>query len=376
VNPMPESSASIDAHLMELALQQAALSLTLSAPNPRVGCVLADAQGRVLGLGHTQRVGGPHAEVMALRDAQRQGHALQGATAYVTLEPCSHQGRTGPCCEALLAAGIRRVVAAVEDPNPQVRGQGFARLRAAGVDVQVGLGEHPARELNIGFFKRMTHGLPWVRMKLAASLDGKTALLNGNSQWITSPAARRDGHAWRARACALLTGVGTVREDDPQLDVREVHTLRQPLLVVVDSRLETPPQARLFQPTRPVLICAAQPHADRAAALQARGAEVLVQSLKQPKVDLQVLLQELARREINEVHIEAGHLLNGSFIRAGLVDEWLVYLAPRLIGQGRDMAALGPIEQLGQALPLRFEAVDRIGADLRILARPDHGPFA
>src|SRR5450830_1052805 len=243
---------------IEQALLLAKQSLYITSPNPRVGCVITAADGSILGLGHTQQAGGPHAEVMALRDAQAKGHSVQGGTAYVTLEPCSHFGRTGPCCDALIAAGIKKVIATNTDPNPQVAGQGFARLRGAGVDVEVLPADHPlaiqARELNIGFFSRMVRKKPWVRMKIAASLDGQTALNNGVSQWITSSAARSDGHAWRARACALLTGIGTVLADNPSLNVREVETPRQPQMVIIDSRLETPLNAALFATQRRCLI--------------------------------------------------------------------------------------------------------------------------
>ncbi len=236
---------------MQQALALARGAIGLSDPNPRVGCVIVAADGRqVLGSGHTQAAGDAHAEIMALRDAAARGHSVAGATAYVTLEPCSHQGRTAPCCDALAAAGIGRVVAALPDPNPLVAGRGFERLRAAGVEVAVGPGAAASRELNIGFFGRMLRGTPWVRMKIAASLDGKTALDNGASQWITSEAARNDGHVWRARAGAVLTGIGTLRDDNPRLDVRAVPTSRQPDAVVVDSRLETPPDARIFIPGR------------------------------------------------------------------------------------------------------------------------------
>jgi diaminohydroxyphosphoribosylaminopyrimidine deaminase/5-amino-6-(5-phosphoribosylamino)uracil reductase len=260
----------LDHTLMNQALALARQALFLTSPNPRVGCVLASPSGEVLGQGHTQRAGEAHAEVMALRDATQRGVSVQGATAYVTLEPCAHQGRTGPCCDALVTAGVGRVVASLEDPNPLVAGQGLARLRAAGLQVEVGLGAEEARDLNIGFFKRMTTGLPWVRLKVAASLDGQTALLNGISQWITSPAARDDGHAWRARACAVLTGIGTVLEDDPRMDVRAVPTPRQPTLVVVDSRLETPLDANLFQAERPVWIYGAYDSGGRQQALEAQ----------------------------------------------------------------------------------------------------------
>lgn len=354
---------------MKNALALAREALFLTSPNPRVGCVIVSANGVVLGSGHTQRAGEAHAEVMALRDAQAKHHDVKGATAYVTLEPCSHQGRTGPCCDALIHAGLARVVVAESDPNPEVAGQGIARLRAAGLQVDVGLLGAKAHELNIGFFKRMTQGTPWVRMKIAASLDGQTALDNGVSQWITSPPARDDGHAWRARACAVLTGIGTVLEDDPQLDVRAVPTPRQPTLVVMDSRLETPPSAKLFTPQRPVWIYCAVDNTQRRQALEAKGAQVVCLPNASGKVDLAAMLQDLAHKQINEVHVEAGHKLNGSLLREGLVDELLTYLAPKLMGQGRGMTNLGPFTTLNDAKALSFHEVTQIGPDLRILAR-------
>ncbi|MBS0451671.1 MAG: bifunctional diaminohydroxyphosphoribosylaminopyrimidine deaminase/5-amino-6-(5-phosphoribosylamino)uracil reductase RibD [Proteobacteria bacterium] len=360
--------------MMQLALQAAREAQRVAPPNPAVGCVIVAPGGDVIGVGHTQRTGGPHAEIMALRDAQARGRSVEGATVYVTLEPCAHHGRTGPCCDALATARVGKVVASLADPNPLVAGQGFERLRAAGIAVEVGPGEEEARELNIGFFSRMLRKTPWVRMKLAASLDGKTALENGVSQWITSHAARTDGHAWRARAGAVLTGVGTVLEDDPRLDVREVETPRQPPLVIVDSHLQTPPDARLFDtPERPVWIYAAKPNADKAAPLQARGVDVRYLPNAQGKVDLPALLQDLAAREVNELHVEAGHKLNGSFLREGQVDELLLYLAPKLIGAGMDMAsqihAQGPLQTLAQAVELEFRSVESIGSDLRLIAR-------
>ena len=362
-----------DAQHMATALRLASSALLLTDPNPRVGCVLCDAEGRVLGQGHTQQAGGPHAEVMALRDATAKGHAVEGATAYVTLEPCSHHGRTGPCCDALIAAGIGRVVASLADPNPLVAGQGFERLRAAGVQVETGPGASESRELNIGFFSRMVRKLPWVRLKGAASLDGKTGLANGVSQWITAEAARADGHAWRARASAVLTGVGTVLEDNPRLDVRLVDTPRQPHLVVVDSHLQTPPDAHVFIAGRPVWIYAAARDEVRAKALEARGATVTCVPNASGKVDLAAMLQDLAQRGVNELHVEAGHKLNGSLLREGCVDELLVYLAPKLIGSGLDMAshlhAEGPLISLAGALPLEFKSVEMLGPDLRIVSR-------
>lgn len=351
------------------ALGLAAQALFLSNPNPRVGCVIASPQGPVLGQGFTQQAGGPHAEVMALRDAAALGHDVHGATAYVTLEPCSHQGRTAPCCDALIAAGIRKVVASIADPNPLVSGQGFERLSAAGIEVEVGPGAEASRELNIGFFSRMVRKTPWVRLKVAASLDGYTALPNGVSQWITSPQARADGHGWRARACAVLTGIGTVLEDNPHLDVREVETPRQPHLVVVDSRLQTPLDARLFIPGRQLFIYAAEENPSKHKALEDRGATVIHMPGPHGKVDLAAMLRDLAARGVNELHVEAGHKLNGSLAREGLVDEWLTYLAPKLLGHGRGLAALAPFDSLEQALALQFHSVERIGPDLRILAR-------
>lgn len=359
--------------MMQQALALAASCMTLTSPNPRVGCVITSPDGQLLGQGNTQHTGGPHAEIMALRDATGRGRSVVGATAYVTLEPCSHHGRTGPCCDTLIAAGIKKVVASIADPNPLVSGQGFERLRAAGLEVIVGPGEAQSRELNIGFFSRMIRKTPWVRLKMAASLDGKTALENGVSQWITSEAARMDGHAWRARACAVLTGIGTVLSDNPRLDVRLVDTPRQPHLVIVDSRLETPVDAALFAIDRALFIYAAVRNDARQAALEARGATVIYlpgrTSGTENKVDLAAMLLDLATREVNELHVEAGHKLNGSLIRAGLVDEFLVYLAPKLIGLGSGMAHFGPITQLSDAVNLRFHSMDPVGPDLRILAR-------
>lgn len=372
--PLPDH----DLTWMARALDLASGAVGLSDPNPRVGCVIVAEDGTVLGQGHTQQAGGPHAEVMALRDAQARGHAVKGATAYVTLEPCSHHGRTPPCCDALVAAGVGRVVAALQDPNPQVAGRGMARLRAAGIDARLlDAASEPAqgaRALNIGFFSRMVRAKPWVRLKTAASLDGKTALPDGTSQWITGEAARADGHRWRARAAALLTGAGTVLDDDPRLDVRGVPIARQPTLVVVDSRLQTPPDARLFAAERAVWFYAASPEASRAEALQARGAHLTRMADPQGKVDLAAMLADLARREINELHVEAGHKLAGSLLRAGLVDELLVYLAPKLIGEGLGMfhrpTRTSPLAALADAPALVFHDVQRIGDDLRILARP------
>ena len=358
------------AHWMREALWLAADAVALSEPNPRVGCLIVSADGTVIGRGHTQQAGGPHAEVMALRDAAAHGHSVRGATVIVTLEPCAHHGRTPPCCDALVQAGVGRVVMAIEDPNPRVAGQGAARLRAAGIEVISGVEADAAYEMNIGFFSRMRRGRPWVRLKVAASLDGRTALGDGRSQWITSEAARADGHAFRRRAGAVLTGSGTLIHDDPQLDVRLVPTPRQPLRVVLDSHLSSPLTARIFQQPDSVLVYSARPPADRLQAFTAHGIEVVDMANAQGRVDLTAMLADLARRGINELHVEAGGQLNGSLVREGLVDEYLIYLAPKLLGSGLDMAAFGPLASLAQAPQLRFHDVERVGCDLRILARP------
>lgn len=366
---------------LKQALRQAEQALQRANPNPRVGCVLTTADGRVIGEGHTQQAGGAHAEVMALRDAQARGESTRGATAWVTLEPCSHHGRTPPCCDALVAAQVNRVMVATLDPNPLVAGRGVERLRAAGIAVEVLPVAHDlalaTRELNIGFFSRMIRQTPWVRMKMAASVDGTSALSNGVSQWITGPEARADGHAWRARACAVLTGIGTVLEDDPMLDVRQVATPRQPHLVVVDSRLQTPTHARLFAApahglSRQIWIYHALDAATAAvqgAALASQGARLISLPGAGGKVDLAAMLNDLARREVNELHLEAGHKLNGSFLREGLVDECLLYLAPKWLGTGQGLSSFGPLTRLEDGLSLDFQRVDRVGADLRLLAR-------
>jgi diaminohydroxyphosphoribosylaminopyrimidine deaminase/5-amino-6-(5-phosphoribosylamino)uracil reductase len=354
-----------DRRHMARALELAERGLYTTTPNPRVGCVIVNG-GQVVGEGWHEKAGLPHAEINALAAA---GSRARGATVYVSLEPCVHQGRTGPCTEALLKAGVARVVAALQDPNPQVAGGGFAILRDKGVTVACGLLENEARELNIGFVSRMTRGRPWVRMKVAASLDGKTALNNGRSQWITGEAARRDGHHWRARACAILTGAGTVRDDDPRLTVRDVGTTRQPLRVVVDSKLETPPAAKILDGGG-VLVAAAQEDKPKIAALRARGAEVIVMPNSAGKVELGGLFRELARREVNEVHVEAGSRLNGSLLQEGQVDELLVYLAPSIIGEtARGMFHLPELTELAGQRPLSILDTRMIGPDIRVVAR-------
>ncbi|HET9042055.1 MAG TPA: bifunctional diaminohydroxyphosphoribosylaminopyrimidine deaminase/5-amino-6-(5-phosphoribosylamino)uracil reductase RibD [Burkholderiales bacterium] len=354
-----------DEHFMARALELAARGLFTTTPNPRVGSVIV-RDGAIVGEGFHARAGEPHAETNALRAA---GERAAGATVYLTLEPCSHHGRTPPCVAALIAAKVRRVVAAMQDPNPKVAGDGFARLRAAGVEVHAGLLADEARELNIGFVARMSRGRPWVRVKVAASLDGKTALANGRSQWITGEEARADGHRWRARACAVLTGIGTVKDDDPRLTVRAVETPRQPLRVLVDSRLEAPLHARLFADGN-ALVATAVDHREKAARLRDRGAEVVVLPNSTGKVELADLMRELARRELNEIHVEAGYKLNGSLVAAGVVDELLVYLAPSLIGEsGSGMFNLPALDDLAQRRRLIWRDVLRVGEDLRVVAR-------
>jgi diaminohydroxyphosphoribosylaminopyrimidine deaminase/5-amino-6-(5-phosphoribosylamino)uracil reductase len=358
--------------LEALALAEGVVGVT--EPNPRVGCVIGTADGQVLGRGATQQAGGPHAEVMALRDATARGTSAHGATAWVTLEPCAHHGRTPPCCDALIAAGLARVVVALQDPYPQVAGAGIARMRAAGVRVEMASADIAAAawELNIGYFSRLLRKRPWVRVKVAASLDGRTALDDGQSQWITGEAARADGHAWRNRASAVLTGIGTVLADDPRLDVRLVPGHGQPLRVVVDSRLRLPPAARLLQaPGRVLIATALPPPGSTAWAPSDRRIEFLnLRDEDSGQVDLPRLLDELARRGVNELHVEGGARLNGSLAQSQLVDEWLVYLAPKLLGSGRGMVALPPPATLHDAVNLRVVETRLVGADIRVRLRP------
>ncbi len=366
------SRAELDhARLLEaLALAQNAIGVC--DPNPRVGCVIGSATGDVFGRGWTQQAGGPHAEVMALRDAAAAGSQVPGSTAWVTLEPCAHHGRTPACCDALIAAGLTRVVVALVDPFPEVAGAGIARLRAAGLEVDFAA-THIADEawaLNIGFFSRVLRKRPWVRVKVASSLDGRTALDNGASQWITGPEARADGHRWRQRAGAVLTGIGTVLADDPRLDVRGVPVLRQPARVVVDSGLRTPPTARLLGGPGSVWVATATGDPSRASALRARGAEVLVLPGDDGQVDLAALLALLAERGINELHVEAGQTLAGSLLREGLADEVLAYLAPVLLGGGRGWVAWPALQTVDQGLHLSVSEVTQIGADLRLRLAP------
>ncbi|MGQ0547875.1 MAG: bifunctional diaminohydroxyphosphoribosylaminopyrimidine deaminase/5-amino-6-(5-phosphoribosylamino)uracil reductase RibD [Betaproteobacteria bacterium] len=344
---------------MRRALELAGRGLYTTTPNPRVGCVLAKEEA-IVGEGWHERAGEPHAEVIAL---ERAGRSAAGATVYVNLEPCNHHGRTPPCVEALKNSRVGRVVAAMRDPNPQAASGGEA-LAAAGIGFEHGLMEEQARELNIGFVSRVTRGRPWVRLKVAASLDGRSALANGKSQWITGPEARRDGHRWRARACAVLTGIGTVKADDPRLTVREVETPRQPLRVIVDSRLETPPSARILEGGN-VLIFSGRP------GKAPPGADLVVLPNPSQKVELPKMLEALARRGVNELHVEAGFRLNGSLVRERCVDEFLVYLNPSFLGDGaQGMLDLPAFASLDERVPLKLLSVERLGEDLRIRARP------
>ena len=350
---------------MAQALRLAHQGLYSTSPNPRVGCVLV-RDGRVVGDGWHERAGAPHAEINALTAA---GDAARGATAYVTLEPCSHHGRTPPCTDALIKAGIARLVAAMEDPNPLVSGGGCAKLQAAGVEVQTGLMVSEARTLNIGFIARMSRERPWVRAKIAASLDGKTALNNGASQWITSEAARCDGHRLRARSCAILTGVGSVLADNPRLTVRHLETARQPLRVVVDSRLEIPVDAKLLRGDGELIFTAAASEGT-IGALRDVGARVIVLPGENDQVDLTAMMRKLAEFEINEVLVEAGSRLNGALIAAGLVDELVIYLAPYLIGDAaRGMLKLPELADLKAKRALLIEDMRMVGPDIRITAR-------
>jgi diaminohydroxyphosphoribosylaminopyrimidine deaminase/5-amino-6-(5-phosphoribosylamino)uracil reductase len=351
--------SAFDHAMMRRALALAEKGLFTATPNPRVGCVLARGDA-IIGEGWHERTGAPHAEANALAAA---GATAKGATAYVSLEPCNHHGKTPPCAEALIKADVARVVAAMRDPNPQAA-KGGDKLAAAGIRFESGLLEEEARELNIGFVSRMTRGRPWVRMKIAATLDGRTALADGRSQWITGAEARKDGHRWRARACAIATGAGTVKADDPRLTVREIETPRQPLRVVIDSQVETPLQARILQGERALVFAAV-------AGKTLPNAEIVVMPNASGKVDLAKMLQELARRGVNELHVEGGFKLNGSLVREGCVDEFLIYLNPSLLGgTALGMLDLPGFETLDQRPRLALRSLDRVGEDLRILARP------
>jgi len=369
---------------MAQALQLARKGLYTTDPNPRVGCLLVK-EGQIVGQGWHEKAGEPHAEVYALRQA---GEQARGAVAYVTLEPCSHTGKTPPCADALIEQGIAKVVVAMQDPNPLVSGQGIEKLRAAGVVVEVGLLGDAAQELNCGFISRMEKGRPFVRLKLAVSLDGRTAMQNGESQWISGAESRLDVHRYRARSSAILTGIGTVKNDDPSLNVRlppeqitnlteagYAFTERQPLRVVVDSHLSINPNARLLSiPGKVLIVCTCNAEEKKADRLRAKGADVMVMASSQNQVDLPLLLQELGKRGVNELFVEAGETLNGALLQSGLVDEVLVYMAPHLMGdQARSMFHLPMVQAMAARIPLQFVDVRQIGADLRLTLRPTRG---
>lgn len=350
---------------MARALRLAESGFNSTTPNPRVGCVIVK-NGKIIGEGWHQKAGEPHAEINALMQASM---AAQGATVYVTLEPCSHHGRTPPCADALIGAGVAKVIAAMQDPNPSVSGQGLARLKSAGVEIHNGLMEAEARMLNAGFIKRMVYGHPFVRIKTASSLDGKTALSSGESKWITGEAARADVHLLRARSCAILTGVNTVLADNPQLNVRGIDTPRQPMKVIVDSTLRTPPGALLLQGARTLIACA-ELNSRKAAALEAAGAEILCLPGPDGKVDLNALLSRLAQKGINEVMTEAGPGLNGALLAAGLVDEWVQYLSPCLLGsKARPLFELAEPSTMQDRLNWKLIDQRMIGQDLRLTWR-------
>ncbi len=354
-----------DHHYMAQALRLAEQGLYTTSPNPRVGCIIV-REGKVIGQGWHERAGQPHAEINALNMA---GEKARGATVYVTLEPCNHQGQTGPCAEVLIKAGVARVVAAMLDPNPLVNGGGLEKLKQAGVQIEYGILENEARELNIGFISRMVRGRPWVRMKIAASLDGKTALNNGRSRWITGEPARQDAHHWRARSCAVLTGIGTIKDDDPQLTVRHVKTSRQPLRVVVDSKLEILPSARVLQGGGVLIFCAVDDET-RISRLGDVGAKVIILPNQEGKVELGQMMASLAKFEVNEVLVEGGFRLNGSLLKAGLVDELLLYLAPHLLGDNaRGMFELPELTELAGRRELKILDLRMVGQDMRVLAR-------
>jgi diaminohydroxyphosphoribosylaminopyrimidine deaminase/5-amino-6-(5-phosphoribosylamino)uracil reductase len=404
--------SNLDSEYMALALRLAEQGLYSTSPNPRVGCVLVH-DGKIVGTGWHQRAGEPHAEVLAWRAA---GYAARGTTAYVTLEPCSHFGRTPPCADGLIAAGVARVVIAMQDPNPLVSGKGIEKLRAAGIVVESGLMEAAARELNLGFVSRMKRGIPYVRSKIASSLDGRTALKNGVSQWITGAEARRDVQHWRARSCAVLTGINTILADDAQLNVRDISTsvrpypstgsglktevegcdvtasmvrqahheraigIRQPLRVLLDSQLRIPLNAKILLPSPAsvggaggegsVLIYTATQNPEKISALEQLGVSVCVLANAHGRVDLSAMLKDLAQRGINEVLVEAGSTLNGALLQAHLVDELLFYLAPQMLGDAaRGMANLGELIALNQRVELQWQDVRMVGNDLRVQAK-------
>lgn len=363
------SQSSMTGHefFMKRALELVKNCSVLTSPNPKVGCVIVK-DGRIIGEGFTQPAGGNHAEIEALNDAASRGESCRGATVYVTLEPCAHFGRTPPCADALVRAGVSQVIAAMEDPNGLVAGKGFGKLRAAGIHVVCGVLAGEAREMNRGFFSRIERKRPWVRIKVAASLDGKTALTNGESQWITSETAREDGHRWRMRADAVMTGIGTVIRDNPRLNVRLPEVIRQPIRIVVDSQLKTPLDAQIIQ-NGTTWIFSANASPIRIDAMKEKGVQVFSAINDTGRVDLAEMMKTLAEKEINEIHVEAGATLNGALIQAGFVDEMLIYLAPCFLGSGKNMLSLDQIDNLADRIAFDFHEIVPVGHDLRIVAR-------
>jgi diaminohydroxyphosphoribosylaminopyrimidine deaminase/5-amino-6-(5-phosphoribosylamino)uracil reductase len=357
-----------DTHWMRQAIALAWQALYVAAPNPRVACLIV-RDGQVLASGTTQAVGGPHAEAMALKQAQERAVDIAGAVVYVTLEPCSHHGRTPPCVDALIAARPARVVIAMSDPNPLVAGQGIARLQAAGIAVTRNVCVDEALAVNPGFVARMVRNTPWVWMKLASSLDGRIALGNGESQWITGPAAREDGHHWRARSCVVLTGSGTVKADDPQMNARHVDTPRQPIKAIVDTRFEVDENARLFDGGKTwVFTCRSD--VEKAERLAARNVRVIEVPLAGRRADLNAIMRWMGQNEVNEVHVEAGSRLSGALLEAGCVDELLVYLAPVLLGgDAIDMVRMKPLQRLADARRFEFIDTQSLSPDIRLRAR-------
>ncbi|HSH98615.1 MAG: bifunctional diaminohydroxyphosphoribosylaminopyrimidine deaminase/5-amino-6-(5-phosphoribosylamino)uracil reductase RibD [Methylophilaceae bacterium] len=359
----------MDHQWMAQALQLAELGLYTTTPNPRVGCVIVK-NGVVIGSGAHLKAGEPHAEVHALRQAHQNAPGqVKGADVYVTLEPCSHHGRTPPCADALIEAGVKRVIVAMQDPNPKVAGAGLARLQAHGIEVASGLMEAQARELNIGFISRMTRQLPYVRTKVAASLDGRTALANGASKWITSEASRLDVQHWRARSCAILTGIGTVLADDPQLNVRALDIGRQPLRVIVDSQLQIAPNAKILEGN--ALVAYADASQAKIDVLQAAGVKLIKLADTSGQVCLKSLLSHLAELGINELMVEAGQTLNGALLKHRLVDAVVLYYAPVLLGsQARGMFELPAFNDMKQRIGLEVKDTRQFGVDFRIIAKP------
>ena len=366
---MSAERLALDERYMSQALALAQSTLYVPTPNPRVGCLIVRGD-QVLGKGVTQKVGDAHAEVMALRDAQNKQHPVEGATVYVTLEPCSHYGRTPPCTSSLIQSKPARVVIGHVDPNPAVAGRGIEQLREAGIEVTVGVLAMEALSVNPGFVSRMVRGVPYAWLKVAASMDVKTALPSGESQWITGPEARADGHHWRARSCCVLTGIGTVKADDPQLNVRAVETPRQPKRALIDHKLDLALDAKLLK-TPGLMIFTASTDKQKQQALIRTGAVIteMPQTNQPGKVDLAGVMRWLGQHGINEVHVEAGANLNGALWQSDCIDELLIYMAPMFLGEGLPMLKLPGIDQLSEASQLAFVDHQALGSDIRIRAR-------